>query len=310
MRRFNNKLFIFISIVILLPVIMMVTGDMLSGRRIDQLSVEDSYDIVFSGDSHIQSGINPRFIIYSNAVNIAKGTEHYQLTYLKTKLFIEKTSFNTLVIDFSPHNLSAFTDNALYGETSMEMLDRYFSIIDLRTKLKILYHIPFISMRLIPRFIEQYIQIIRTDDIFSLPFYGQFHDSRETNLTDRMIIDAYTEHYVDRDGNIYGFSDEQIKYLKKTIDLCREHDIEIIFISPPVYRKYYEMIPDTFMKGYEYYRQYFSEEYNVHTINMLDFRFPSDYYGDADHLNSRGARWFTEYIEDSLIHLNNSGDQY
>jgi hypothetical protein len=93
------------------------------------------------------------------------------------------------------------------------------------------------------------------------------------------------------------FSFYQFYYLKKIIDLCNEANIDLIFISTPVYRG----ISDGYSAALnEIHQEHFKD------VKFLDFStwiLPDSAYGDSVHLNYLGAELFSTYLEDNFDQL-------
>lgn len=91
--------------------------------------------------------------------------------------------------------------------------------------------------------------------------------------------------------------DKRIKYFERFINLCRDNDIPIVFIVSPVYQKtdferdHKDILPVLKKYGYELH------DY----LNHEDFVGNPDYFFDPGHLNTVGARRFTELILNEVI---------
>ena len=64
--------------------------------------------ILIVGDSHTKKSLNPYYL--KNSSNISQYAEPYVLTLWKLKKIFETYIPDTIVIGFSPHNISQFND--------------------------------------------------------------------------------------------------------------------------------------------------------------------------------------------------------
>lgn len=98
--------------------------------------------------------------------------------------------------------------------------------------------------------------------------------------------DELSEQYI-RDHYKY-----QVDFLREIGNYCREHHKVLIILSPPIYK-----IPD--MIDDSGYRQLIRAELGDSALiaDYSRFEFPdTTYYGDLEHLNFRGAQYFSGHI--------------
>ena len=91
----------------------------------------------------------------------------------------------------------------------------------------------------------------------------------------------------------------QVDFLREIGNYCRGHHKVLIILSPPIYK-----IPD--MIDDSGYRQLIRAELGDSALiaDYSRFEFPdSTYYGDLEHLNFRGARYFSKHIAKNGLEL-------
>lgn len=92
---------------------------------------------------------------------------------------------------------------------------------------------------------------------------------------------------------------EQVNYLDKIIDLCRERGVNLYFISIPVYSGH--LVKEA---RYNEIHNFFTQKARNEGITYIDFNLDeecslksdSSMYMDASHLNGKGAEAFSEYL--------------
>ena len=113
-------------------------------------------------------------------------------------------------------------------------------------------------------------------------------------------------------GDKYGFTEAKIRelcpaqiyYLKKIVQYCQDQNKTLIILCPPV-AELPELIDD---KGYrDLLRSELSE--NGLIADYSRFQFPdSTYYADLEHLNHKGATYFSNYIACNGLDLRTIAD--
>ena len=91
----------------------------------------------------------------------------------------------------------------------------------------------------------------------------------------------------------------QLDYLRRIRDYCKEHNKTLVILSTPIFK-----IPD--MIDYSGYNKLIQEELGDSALiaDYTQFEFPdSTYYGDLEHLNYRGAEYFSKHIAKNGIEL-------
>jgi hypothetical protein len=85
----------------------------------------------------------------------------------------------------------------------------------------------------------------------------------------------------------------QKDYLLKIVNLCKERNVKLVLINPPMYK------PEVYghLDKLEAYRQKYLKD--VAYLDYSGFKFPSDsYYGDIGHINYKGAAIFSQYLQE------------
>ena len=110
----------------------------------------------------------------------------------------------------------------------------------------------------------------------------------EKESLDKLSEQYFQEHYK-----------YQVDYLGEIGKYCREHHKALVILSPPIYK-----IPD--MIDDSGYRQLIRSELGDSALiaDYSRFEFPdSTYYGDLEHLNFRGAEYFSKHIAKNGLEL-------
>jgi hypothetical protein len=270
------------------------------------LVLNNKYTTVIAGNSRLQM-INPLWI--KNSVNISKGGQSYFFTYRCLAKLIQdnphirqvilSTSFDNFLYDYShvrdndkeyytPHQLLhyikvlSFEDikNSHYlGFDYAEVwLKKIYVPVDFENTLKIMFKYKF-----------------GYQGINHLPYYGNFHTSYKSNLSNDRV-----ESFV-RKINSFKISNWNEKSFYSIVRLCKEKKIKLILVTTPFPKQVRSRIKSIFYKNFERITKN-AQKYNS-TITYLNFfneTFPLNNYGDPHHLNSIGSKKLAEKIS-SLI---------
>ncbi len=110
----------------------------------------------------------------------------------------------------------------------------------------------------------------------------------------------------DEDGELY-INEEETQALYKIVEICRERNVTPIFVTCPYLKEYTDEIasedPDFYEQFYDWINT-ISNELGVEYFDYsLDERFNHDYslFYNGDHMNSAGARKFTDILFEEVI---------
>lgn len=241
-------------------------------------------NVLIMGDSHIHKSVDPSS--FFSAVNVAQPAESYVLTYWKLKKMIVDNGVDSVIVGFSPHNLSAFNDQKFSNTTwSEEMFKRCYTILefksldDVKVDWKGFTKVYFKNNCFYPT----------SDHVF---YRGGFEPKEGSHLN--KIQTTINRHYYGN-GEPFKASVSCIKQLELIVGLCVSNKTKVILVSPPVHPKYYDKIPLSLKKSYKSVKENLQLK-GVLVIDKTAEFYPDSLYYDGDHLNSRGANRFSKEL--------------
>ena len=83
-------------------------------------------NVLILGDSHAGTSLNPDY--FKNSKNISLNSESYIPSYLKLKLILQRCTIDTVLLSFSPHNLSGSNDLKFSDKWNKLYYYRYYSL--------------------------------------------------------------------------------------------------------------------------------------------------------------------------------------
>jgi hypothetical protein len=296
MKRFIRKSILFCVIVIgcilLSSVIIIEINRQLYGK----IRIENRITTIIVGDSHTACAINDS--LPSEIRNVSVLSEGYFFSYLKLKRIIyDNNNIKNVVLGFSYHNLSTRYELFVYGTPFFNSINRYISLMELKdfftliSKQKSLSNLAPIFRSCLSSIAKYYREgnpCILKDFIPDIR-----GGANEESINERINYQYYYE------GEPCTVSDFNISYLKKIVELCRDHEIYLVLLNVPLFGDYDARIPSCVKSRYDS----IVKDLGLPFINLNDFHLPGDcFFPEGDHLNSEGAKLVTKYL---VNYLNN-----
>jgi len=286
MKRFIKKISIFIFILTAYFLVNTVLNYAIFNKI--KPPIKNS-DIFIMGDSHPFKAIDPS--MFRSATNLAMLMEPYILTFWKLEYLVNNAKPDTILLGFGHQNISAFNDKKFIEEKWVgEMFKRSYLIgkvinigldVDFKVYLKVFYK----KMLIYPH-----------SDHFN--FIDTYSNTDSNQIDD--IIPAIKRHFYNEDNQPIGISPVQIQYLDSILNLCRRKNIKIFLISSPVHHEYFSLIPESMKQIFNKKKsEIMSNGFDV--IDMSESVFDDDCFQNADHLNSKGAKKFTNDIKSIIF---------
>lgn len=243
----------------------------------------------FLGNSRIYRGIDPEVINDANCFNFAHDNDSYNQIYYKLKyLEAQNRTIDTLIlgIDYFQFGLFADTRNYVYDSLLGRDYSRDYSaynIIELFNNLK---------RRLINN------QSAFHSGIISYCMNGFIHPSNLPSLSDygqyRYNAEAKLDDFVSRDAIVL---DIQKNYFEKILDYCRNEDIDLYVLMPPIRDNELSNYTNEEMSSIRDMVNNMLTTYgfNDHYIDYSNHPVFKDYtkYTDITHLKPEAAKEFT-----------------
>ncbi len=285
MKEFIKQISIFLAALVLYFCFSIAYNLYVSGTVIPDIGERR---VLIAGDSHPQMSIDPG--LFSSAVNISQSAEPYVLTYWKLKKVFETHLPDTLVLGFAPHNLSAFNDYKFSKPSAApEMFRRSYPIEDfaaIEDKIEIDYFQYFSTIA------KQLGPYPKTNHV---NYIGRFVNNENSFTNDWKK--ATQRHYY-KEGAEVGVSEVAIQYLDSILVLCADKGVIPVLVGCPVHKDYYENIPSTNLATFNTVMDKYEGE--VMILDRSRALYPDSLFYNSDHLNSKGARLFTNRLIQEL----------
>jgi hypothetical protein len=297
MKKFLLKLIFFTVIMVLLISGLITFSDFLVNRSKERLlTINSDIQYVFAGNSTLECAVDDRVIKHS--VNIAQAGEAYMYTYSKLKALLEANEhIRQVFISFSYADILMEKEETwLFSDYFIVEKVQYYNYLLDRAERTLLFDnntrayvrgVIKSAVKNLETFVKSY---MRDGNLTSIPNFGGYkYLSR-----DKLEIDPGLD---TREDQVVRQSPYQVLYLKKISDLCRQHDVRLVLLNPPKYKSYNENVNNEIRQNWVDVRQ------SMETDSLVDlsgFLMPDSCYADLSHLNFRGAKVFSGYLNDII----------
>ena len=242
---------------------------------------------VFLGNSTIECAVNDSLL--TNTLNFARSSESLEFAYAKLKLLKDNNpqidtaflGFDDIILfnkGFIPdHTNIYFTKNFNLNDVKFNFKGNYFNrniflshLYDLNKIRPILNSYFMDSINIKNLGIGGYLWLDRK----KLEIIPE-NNNKKINSEDSLIEKTFPP--------LNKF------YLDEIIEYCKENDITLIFLNTP---KYHSVWKDSLYR--QIHQTYYPE---IKIIDLMEKIYPDSCYGDALHLNYKGARKFSKDFE-------------
>lgn len=303
MKQFILRSILFLVLLIILVSVFVLGSDFwLKKREGKLLDLKDNITIVFSGDSNVEFSVNDNLV--RNSVNIAQSGEAYLYSYAKIKALLKHNkNIRTVLIGFSYHEILKEKEDQLIFSDSyvIEKIKAYNYLLDKEDKYLILRkNSRSYFQGLFQSVYNNLLTCVKSyrsnEPVKKIESFGGYVFSRRDKLNEDIRLqdsagnDSFRIKETER-----GLLQE--KYLKMISDLCHDNSVRLILLNTPKHSYYSLRINEEIKNNWVSVR-------NTMPLDSLfdfsSFTLPDSCYGDITHLNYRGAKVFSEYLDGKL----------
>jgi hypothetical protein len=283
------KLFIincikFFGIMIIICVSLYACIDYLNSKKSNDYISSLNKKAIFVGDSHMQCGINDAVI--ANGINFSQDAESYYFTFQKLeKILALNKEIKTIYLGFSYHNLSSYYDDYIFGKENLEISSRYFFILPPAEKRKFMIYNSDNEILYFNKIIVKGILNIR-DKKNNYSFFGGYQNNFYEVGSKKKSMDKRIKNQFFKNDTITRFSEINLSYLDKIMELCKRENKDLIVLNTPLDSYYKSKIPQEYV--YKYNQIIESKKLKVIDFNAVAFK-NNDFLKDGDHVSKKGA---------------------
>lgn len=297
MKTFLLKFFLFLVISITLITGMIFMSDLLINKNKERLiRVRPGTSLAFAGNSTVECSVNDRLIDHS--INIAQAGEAYLYSYAKIKALLEgNPDIRYVFISYSYADLLIEKEETwLLSDYFMaEKVKNYHYLLDMEERVFLVKSNPKAYLNGVTKSVIKSLETVAKRFATkgsgnSIPSFGGYkHLGR-----DKLFLDPGSE--TGGDENIQQ-SSYQIRYLRMISELCKQHSVKLILFNPPKHRSYNETLNPAVRQLWLDVRNSLPSD---SLLDLSGFMMPDSCFGDLSHLNYRGARVFSQHLNEIL----------
>jgi hypothetical protein len=264
--------------------------------------------ILILGDSRADYSLNP--VRIGRAVNFSSHGESYIQNYYKFKYAMENApSLRTVILPVDLHSFNGFRSRRVFFDLEWQ---RYIDYLELWSfkKQRLYYLREWGALRFFgfrgkyQRFFGRYVQGLRDKPLSQIdrgfrPRKGFFH------LDPKKRGSLYmASHQLQ---GLVKFCPDMVFFFRRILDLARRNDMDVVLLRSPVTPAYMK-VARKFLAVNRYYervREITAGHPRIHFLfkQKMFQRNSTAYFFDAQHMNAKGARIFSDAVRRDLIRL-------
>lgn len=270
----------------------------------DMAMTGPAYDTLILGDSTAKAGLIPNNLS-SNVINLSMGgATPIEIYYTLERYLASHEAPENALIMFTPYHYS-FLDN--FWQRTM-----YFNYFDSRETLEVFrnahavsetavltdgYFIDLMSYRL--RLPNKYLPAMYNSGLIGRrttneAIYNEIASNRGQYYFG--TADGCSDHNYESNYTALNLSLIVDLYMRKLLDLCVENNIHVVLEQAPMNTASYSLLNENYVTEYTAYMELLQQDYPEIMIDTIIAHYEDAYFGDASHLNEKGAVRFTEEI--------------
>lgn len=292
MQKFIIRNFLFGSIFSCIFIIVSIFLIEINEELYKDFKIDKNITTIVIGDSHPRYAINDSLI--PEMINISLSSEGYLYSYAKLKHILKANEhIKTIMIGFSYHNLSSHYDAYIFGDQSFLLINRYLPLMEYNELWQILKRNPFMIWHVLKSGFDNISDYSKN----SYPFIGSYRIMETEKVVNEEDISKRIAHQYYSKNKLYDISNINIQYLIKIVELCQKETVNLMFLNTPLYKDYYENVPEKFINEYDS----ILKKYDNIMINFQNLTLSKDHFlPDGDHLTFEGAILATEYLKTKM----------
>jgi len=297
MKTILLKLLLFIVIIVTLITVMVLLSDYLINERKDKvLNLSTDLNLVFAGNSTVECAVEDRLIDHS--INVAQAGEAYLYSFAKIKALLDQNDhIKTVFIGYSYADLLFEKEETwlLNDYFMVEKVQYYRYVLDNQEKVFLLKSNPIAYLKGVIKSVVKSFETVAKSfsaDVNrnSIPNFGGYKRLDRDKLNEDPAIDTGRDEIVKPSTN-------QLRYHRMISELCHQRSVDLVMFNPPKHNSYYENLDPEIKQLWLDVRHSLSADL---LLDMAAFPMPDSCYGDLSHLNYRGARIFSEYLNEII----------
>jgi hypothetical protein len=294
MKKFIKRLLLFLTIIIGFVFIDVCLQKTLLFRDEDMKLAKNIHTLIL-GHSHTANSCNTKYI--KNSINLASSGEAYIYTYFKAKKVIETNpQIKKVYVEFTNNQIDKHMDNWIWDDTHLQYNFISYGVLMDYDALSLLYK------KNPSGFVTAFSKGLFNNLLKMVPSkkrkiqYGSMGGFKTNN---QIFINTKVPKNKKMTSSNYEISESNIYYLEQIVKYCKQRKIEVILVRSPMHKTY-----DVSFSEKEHNKILSKKFKDIKFIDNKDFPIPDNGFQDIEHLNSIGAKFYSQYFN-KLVNENN-----
>ena len=292
MKTFIKKISLFFSILLGIVLTTYFVLNYANKKAFENFKTAPNVKNLFVGDSHVQYSINDQLL--SNALNLSQDSESYFYSFYKLLGVLKNNpSIKKLYLGVGYHSFSSYYDDYVIGDFSKDIAARYFFILPPKERLFFFKVNSSKKGIFINRIFKSSFKTLFTKPS-NFSFLGGYQNNFVESSASLKSIDNRIKQQFFLGDSTRNFSDTNIHYFNKIIELSAALNVEVVLLNSPLHPYYKSNIPKKFLDKYDD----LVRGTGLKVIDFSEFSLnDSCFIPDGDHVSKRGAIITTNYLK-------------
>jgi hypothetical protein len=290
MKRFLTKVFLFSG-----TFIIFLVATFYFVKYHSRFKLNSNKNMLIIGNSHPEGAFNDALI--KDLANVSASAEPYFYSYFKTKKIIEQNkTINTVFIEFSNDQIDEPMNDWMWGDTFMPTHFPRWALFMDKEAYGLLYDKnPDCFRECLASIMKNNFKVLSRGLSYSYCMGGYKYSNRHN--ADSLVRDlALKKQNVEK----CELAPINIKYLRKLIGYLRERNIKVFLVRAPLHPKYVTY------KNEKLFQEILSTQFSdMEFMDFAGFPLSNAEFGDLGHLNTQGAKvfseWFNRLLSEGLL---------
>ena len=258
------------------------------------VKLSKNYSVLILGHSHPANAYDTNFV--KNTINMGTAGEAYMYTYFKAKKVIDNNpQIKKIFIEYTNNQIDKGMDNWIWDDVHLQYRIKDCGVLLDNEAIQLLYKknptgfINAFSKSLFDNLRRLFIskkgmiekggmgKFIPCDAVYVKKTSPDRPKSRK-----KTQVDFEISHY-------------NILYLQKIVKYCQDKHIEVCLVRSPMHKNY-----DVSFSEHKFQEILNTKFKNVEWLDHKDFPIPDKGFQDAEHLNSYGAKIYSQYFNKQI----------
>ncbi len=293
MKKFCKDVSVFLFIIATIVVVDVFLQKTLLFKD-NNVKLPKKYTVLILGHSHPAQAYDTNYI--KNTINMATAGEAYLYTYFKAKKVIDNNpQIKKVFVEFTNNQIEKGMDNWIWDDIHLQYRIKECWVLLDKEAIKLLYKKN--PTGLINAFSKSLFDNLRflfvsKKIIIERRGIRKPESNNEVSINSKQLSKSGSRKNINHNLEI---SEYNILYLQKIVKYCKGKKIEVCLVRSPMHKSY-----DVSYTEYKFREILRTKFRKVEWLDNKDFPIPDKGFQDTEHLNSYGARIYSNYFNNQI----------